>query len=75
MLELHVEMICNTLVTKWKGSSVPVDVFLLPSVVGLKVAVTGAGNPVTIQSTWRFPLYLKVGPLIQSTACCSQLSN
>ena len=53
MLELHVEMICVTLLTKWKGSSVPVDVFLLPSVVGLKVAVTVAGNPVTIQSTWR----------------------
>ena len=48
MLELHVEMICVTLLTNWKGSSVPVDVFLLPSVVGL---MTGAGNSVTIQST------------------------
>ena len=53
MPDLHVEVICVTVLIKWKGPSVPVDVFRLRSVVGLKVAVTVAGNPVTIQSTWR----------------------
>ena len=42
MLELHDEMICATLLTKWMGSSMPGDVFLLPSV-----------DPVIIQSTCR----------------------
>ena len=76
--ELHVGKVRSTSLIIWKGSPAGVrdELPLLP-VSGLKVTVTGAGYPVTLQSTWKLPsaVFVKVGPSISRTGLIRLIIN